>query len=32
MIPNPSGSNLFFMIFILWGEKKKEKYWIPKEK
>lgn len=22
MIPNPSGSNLFFMRFILWGEKK----------
>lgn len=33
MIPNPSGSNLFFMRFILWGGgEKKEKQWIPKEK
>lgn len=31
MIPNPSGSNLFFMRFILWGEKK-ENQWIPMEK
>lgn len=31
MIPNPSGSNLFFMRFILWREKK-EKQWIPQEK
>lgn len=32
MIPNPSGSNLFFMRFILWEEKKKKKQWIPKGK
>lgn len=25
MIPNPSGSNLFFMRFILWEEKKKKR-------
>lgn len=31
MIPNPSGSNLFFIRFILWEEKKK-KQWIPKGK